>query len=228
MPNVQAQLEAALEKLESTSPVAISLLADPLSKLTRSRQRWLLLVGLLGILLSKHAIVLNKSTVVGITFTPGAQTLVIAVLALVAAYWALVFSASLYQDLALFRYKILPQRVQLARLTIAASQDSDSALSRALAAQQQHTLLMNEMTALAEKPYAALSEDERERLLKIPVEMQVSAEEVRACEVRIDTALREIILLVPGQKRIQRLRLFIEAMVPLAIGLYSVYLAVRR
>src|SRR5262245_46408734 len=90
---------AARQSLTDATPVALELLADPLTDLTRRRQALLLIAGSLTLLIS-YAVVKpgSSGTVLGVTITFTKPDVVPTLCGLVTAYFLIVYLLGVYAD----------------------------------------------------------------------------------------------------------------------------------
>ena len=65
-------IESELKKLETIAPHFQHVLADPLSEISRERQKWLVAWSFVCILLSKRIVTLEKVQTLGFDFQAGA------------------------------------------------------------------------------------------------------------------------------------------------------------
>ena len=216
MSSVPDLLERELKKLDVTAPHFHALLGDPLSSLSRERQKWLLVLSGVCILLSRKILILEEVSGFGFKFKSGAQDLLSPLMATVCLCALIAFAASVYQDLVTFAIRVQPNRAELARFALLLNKESNSATHRA-------TEALNRLNSIKEELIALLAIDQPndvqlKRITVLAGLSSVAAEDVRAASTNLDSALNRILEGPTMTTQVGRVRLFVEVASPILLG----------
>jgi len=223
---MQSELKSQLDKLGAIAPHFQQLLADPLSDISRERQKWLVAGSFICILLSKKIVKLSKVSGIGFEFRPDAQTSISLLMAMVCLCLLIIFSTSVYQDFTLFAFRVQPSQVAVARFALLLNEESNSKTRRATEALDRLSTLKVELEDLLSINH--LTDAGKERFTKLSGLIVLAADDVWAASTHLDAALNKILGMPTLQTLTGRARLFVEVLSPIVLGAVAIWFALAK